>query len=140
MPFVSPVTVIGLVAPVAVMPPGREVTVYPVIAVPPSDSGGTKETDALPPAGSAMVLALTPVGALGLQAAGVTVIEDDAPAPIALFALRLNVYSILLRPVTTIGLDALVIVTLLAGVTKVNVYDVTSMPPLDTGALKAIVA
>jgi hypothetical protein len=75
-----------------------------------------------------------------LVAAGVTETEDDAPAPITLFALRLNVYSVLLRPVTIIGLDALVIVMLLAGVTKVNVYDVTGMPPLDAGALKAIVA
>lgn len=117
VPFVSPVTVIGLAVPVAVMPPGREVTVYPNIAVPPSDSKGVKETNALPPAVSALVDALTPVGAPGLVAAGVTETEDDAPAPIMLFALRLNVYSILLRPVTVIGLDALVIVMLLAGVT-----------------------
>ena len=140
VPFVSPVTVIGLAAPVPVMPPGYDVAVYPVIAVPPSDSGGVKKTNALPPAGSALVHALIPVGAPGLVAAGVTETEDDAPAPITLFALRLNVYSMFLRPVTIIGLDDLVIVMLLAGLTKVNVYDVTGMPPLDAGALKAIVA
>ena len=122
------------------MPSGCEVAVYPNIAVPPSDSGGVKKTNAVPPAVSAPVLAFTPVGAPGLVAAGVTETEDDAPAPTTLFAVRLNVYSIFLRSVTIIGLDDLVIVMLLAGLTKVNVYDVTGMPPLDVGALKAIVA
>ena len=122
------------------MPPGYEVAVYPNIAVPPSDTGGVKKTNALPPAVSALVRALTPAGAPGLVADGVTEMEDDALAPITLFALRLNVYSMFLRPVTIIGLDALVIVMLLAGLTKVNEYDVTGMPPLDAGALKAIVA
>ena len=35
MPFVKPVIVIGLDKPVAVMLPGDEVTVYPVIDEPP---------------------------------------------------------------------------------------------------------
>ena len=39
MPFVSPVTTSGLPAPVAVFPPGDEVTVYEVIAAPPFDAG-----------------------------------------------------------------------------------------------------
>ncbi len=61
VPFVNPVNVNGLVVPVAVMPPGAEVTVYDVIAQPPSDEGAVQLTVACPlPAA-----ALTPVGALG---------------------------------------------------------------------------
>jgi hypothetical protein len=44
VPFVKPVTVIGLDAPVAVMLPGLEVTVYDVIALPPFEAGGVKLT------------------------------------------------------------------------------------------------
>ena len=49
VPLVSPVTVIGDEAPVAVRPPGEEVTVYPVIAAPPVFVGAVKLTVALPP-------------------------------------------------------------------------------------------
>jgi hypothetical protein len=47
VPFVNPVTV-ALVAPVvdAVKPPGDDVTVYPVIAVPPLLAGAVHDTDA----------------------------------------------------------------------------------------------
>jgi hypothetical protein len=44
VPYVSPVTIIGLVAFVAVRPPGLDVTVYPVIALPPFTAGGVKAT------------------------------------------------------------------------------------------------
>ena len=44
MPFVRPVTVIGVNAPVAVMPPGLEVAVYEAIALPPFDVGAVKLT------------------------------------------------------------------------------------------------
>ena len=37
--MLSPVTVIGLAVPVAVKPPGLEVTLYPVIAEPPLLTG-----------------------------------------------------------------------------------------------------
>ena len=40
----SPVTVIGLAVPVAVIPPGLEVTVYPVIAEPPLLTGAVNVT------------------------------------------------------------------------------------------------
>lgn len=40
--MVRPVTVIGLVAPVAVIFPGLEITVYPVITAPPLIPGGEK--------------------------------------------------------------------------------------------------
>jgi len=48
--LVSPDTVIGLADPVAVMLPGLQVTVYPVIAEPPVLPGGVNatETDPLP--------------------------------------------------------------------------------------------
>jgi hypothetical protein len=38
--------VIGEEEPVAVIPPGEEVTLYPVIAEPPSLAGAVKVTDA----------------------------------------------------------------------------------------------
>jgi hypothetical protein len=44
VPFVSPTTVMGDIAPVAVMPPGDDVTVYPVIDVPPVKAGAVKVT------------------------------------------------------------------------------------------------
>ena len=44
--MVSPVTITGLAAPVPVILPGLEVTVYPVIAEPPSLTGAENITDA----------------------------------------------------------------------------------------------
>jgi len=44
VPLASPVTVIGLLVPVAVFPPGLAVTVYPVIAAPPLFAGALKAT------------------------------------------------------------------------------------------------
>ena len=41
--MVRPVTVNGLALPVAVRPPGLEVTVYPVMAAPPLETGAVKE-------------------------------------------------------------------------------------------------
>ena len=59
MPLVRPVTVIGELAPLAVAPPGVAVTVYPVIAEPPSFVGAVNDTVAwVFPA-----VADTPVGA-----------------------------------------------------------------------------
>ena len=42
--MVKPVTVIGLAVPVFIIPPGLEVTVYPVIADPPLLVGKVNET------------------------------------------------------------------------------------------------
>ena len=67
MPLVSPGTVIGEDVPVAVKPPGEEVTVYPVIGEPPS-FGAVKLTLALP----LLPLALIPVGTPGAIGTGVT--------------------------------------------------------------------
>ena len=68
--------------------PGDDVTVYWVIAAPPSDAGAVHETtaSALPP------VADTPVGAPG-KVAGITTLEDvDAdPVPTLLVAVTVNV-------------------------------------------------
>ena len=42
--MLRPVTAIGLAVPVPVIPPGLDVTVYPVIAEPPSLAGAVKAT------------------------------------------------------------------------------------------------
>jgi len=64
VPFVSPVTVIGLDEPVAVMLEGFEVTEYDVTELPPLEAGGAKLTVAceLP------AVAVAPVGAPGAVA------------------------------------------------------------------------
>ena len=46
MPFVRPATNIGDDVPVAVILPGLDVIVYPVISEPPLIKGAVKETDA----------------------------------------------------------------------------------------------
>ncbi len=87
MPFVKPVTLQEVVAVVQVNPPGEEVTVYVVIALPPLDPGAVQLTtdDAL------ATVPETPVGAPG-TVLGVTF--DDVPAvefPAALIAITENV-------------------------------------------------
>ena len=86
--MVSPLTVIGLAPPVAVMPPGFDVTRYDVIALPPLEAGGVKLTVAWALPGVAVPM----TGAPG-NPAGVT--EPDAadagPVPIALIACTVKV-------------------------------------------------
>ena len=86
VPLAKPNTVIGAAAgpaTVPVKPPGDDVAVYPVIALPPSDTGAVKVTMAcaFPP------VAVPIVGASG-AAAGITGFEgpDAAPVPMALIA------------------------------------------------------
>jgi hypothetical protein len=47
VPLVKPDTVIGLVDPVAVILPGEDVTVYPVIALRPVFDGAVNETESV---------------------------------------------------------------------------------------------
>ena len=61
MPLVSPLTITGEALPVPTIPPGLEVTVYPVIAEPFAE-GALNETDAVPPL---VEVAITPAGASG---------------------------------------------------------------------------
>jgi hypothetical protein len=139
VPFVKPVTVIGLDAPVAVMLPGLEVTVYEIIALPPFEAGGVKLTVAwaLP------AVAVTPVGAPGTVGLGlgVTLFEaaDAGPLPIALVAFTVKVYAVpFVSPVRIIGLDAPVAV-MLPGL-EVTVYEVIALPPFEAGGAKLTVA
>ena len=57
--MVRPDTTISVVSPLAVMPPGVDVTVYSVISAPPVKAGGVKLTVALP----SPAVAVTSVGA-----------------------------------------------------------------------------
>ena len=109
-PFVKPVTVIGEDVPVALIPPGEAVTVYPVIADPPVFVGAVKLRVALPlPPLAEMV-----VGVPGAVIGDVTADEapDDVPAPTALVAVTVYVYATpFVKPVTVIGEDVPVAVT-----------------------------
>jgi len=102
VPFVSPVTVIGLDAPLSVKPPGDDVTVYEVTAVPPLAAGALKLTVACVfPA-----TADTPVGAPG-TILGVTLLDapDALLVPTVLVAVTVNVYAVpFVKPVTVMGL------------------------------------
>jgi len=137
VPLVSPVTVIGDEAPVAVKPSGEEVTVYPVIADPPVFVGAVKLTVALPLLTVAEILIGTP----GAVVAGVT--ADDAleavPVPTELVATTVKVYAVpLVSPVTVIGDEEPVAVRLPGE--EVTVYPVIAAPPVFVGAVKLTVA
>jgi hypothetical protein len=115
IPFVRPVTVIGLPVPVCVTPPGLQLTVYPVIGEPPLEAGAVKLTVACP----SPPRALTPAGAPGTElpppgAVGATPLDgaDGAPIPVLLLARTVHVYAVpFVRPVTVSGLAAPVFVT-----------------------------
>jgi hypothetical protein len=87
--LLRPDTVIGEDAPVAVRPPGEEVTVYPVIADPPVFVGAEKLTDALP----LLAVAAIPVGVPGTVVAGVTGAEplEELPEPLPFVAVTVKV-------------------------------------------------
>jgi hypothetical protein len=99
--------------PVPVPPAGEEVTVYPVIALPPSDEGTVKLTVAwaLPAA------AITPVGAPGtVGAVGVTAVEaaEGTELPTAFVATTVKVYGVpFVKPVTIIEVVVPIAVTVL---------------------------
>ena len=141
MPLASPVIVIGLLAPVAVIPPELEVTVYVVIAASPLLAGAVNVTVASPL--TPVAVAVTMVGASGAPA-GVTDVEAAILIPTALVAVTVNVYAIpLVSPVTVIGLEAPLTGTCPAlgvGVICVTVYPVISEPPSLAGAPNKIVA
>jgi hypothetical protein len=93
--------VIGEFPPVAVNPPTLEVTVYPVIAEPPFDTGAVNEIVACP----FPLTATTPVGASG-TVAGVTVLLalDEVLVPEIFVAVTVNEYEFpFVNPVTIIG-------------------------------------
>ncbi len=102
MPFVRPLTTIGLATPVAVNAPGEDVTVYPVTAEPPSETGAVNETEAsVFPA-----VADTIVGASG-TVAGVAAADavEGSESPAEFVATIVNVYATpFVNPLTTMGL------------------------------------
>ena len=104
-----PGTVIGLPAPMAVVPPGEAVTVKWEKGESPDSDGRSKLTVAwLSPA-----VATTPVGAVGAQN-GVTALlgADTGPGSVPFAAVTTNVYVMpWTSPVTAIGLDVPVAVT-----------------------------
>jgi hypothetical protein len=75
-------------AVLAVIPPGVEVTVYPVIALPPLSAGAVQLT----PAEAFPAVAVTLVGAPG-TAIGVTLLDaaEAGPSPAAFVATTVNV-------------------------------------------------
>ena len=90
VPFVRPVTVHDVVAPLAthVAPPGDAVTVYELIAAPPFETGAVQDTtdDAF-----TALVAPTEVGAPG-TVEGTTAADTAAtPVPDAFVAVTLNV-------------------------------------------------
>ena len=97
--MVSPVTTIGEPAPLAVMLPGLEVTVYPVMADPPLLAGAANATlaCALPAVAVPMTGAPgTPVGVTLFDAA------EAGLVPIPLVAVTVKVYAVpLVSPVMT---------------------------------------
>ena len=114
VPLVSAPTVAD-VAPVvvAVLLPGDEVTVYPVIALPPSDTGAVHDTDAC----ALPATAVTPVGEPG-GPAGVIAADgvDDGPVLTAFLAVTMNVYAVpLVNPVTVADVAPVVVAVLPPG-------------------------
>ena len=89
VPLSSPLTVIGLAVPVPVIPPGLEVTVYPVMARPPLLDGTPNVTEAW----AFPFVAVPIVGASG-TVVGVTEFEGGelaGPVPIAFVAVTVKV-------------------------------------------------
>lgn len=136
VPFVSPDTVIGELAPLPVNPPGLDVTVYPVIVAPPLSLGAVNETVACPfPA-----VAETAVGAAGIVLGVTAVLAVDAvPVPRLFIAATVNVYAVpFVRPVTVMG--ELVPVAVTPPGLDVTVYCIISKPPLSVGGVNVTVA
>lgn len=101
--LVNPVTVSGDAPPVAVKPPGLDVTVYEVIAEPPLNTGGVKVIVASP----SPLVAVPIVGASGTVAGVTELLALEAePVPTALVAVTVNVYAVPFdKPVTVNGED-----------------------------------
>src|SRR5206468_3379763 len=136
VPFVNPPTV-AVVAPAAaeaVAPPGDAVTVYPVIALPPSEAGAVQCSSAERRAGGAG----TPAGGPGTPV-GVTALEgaDAAPGPLALPATTVNVYDVPFAKPPTVALVAPAAADTVAPPgDAVTVYPVIALPPSEAGAVQ----
>ena len=111
---------------VTVLPPGVVVTVYPVIADPPSVEGASQETTAA----VLRAVAVTPVGAVGIVLGVTAELAGDAgEVPTALAAVTVNVYAVpLVRPVT-VAVVIPVVATVMPPGAAVTVYPVIADPP-----------
>ena len=136
VPLVKPVT-LALVPEltVAVNPPGLEVTVYPVMAEPPS-KGAVQETVASP----FPFVAVTPVGAPGMVT-GVTEeeAEDADELPAAFIATTVKVYAVPFDSPVTVAVVPVTVAVNPPGL-DVTVYPVMVEPPLLAGAAQETVA
>lgn len=93
-----PVTSQDVDADSQVRPPGAAVTVYFVIAAPPSEAGADQDTVTCPSPAETDVIAGAPGTVAGITESEVA---EVAPTPIAFVAVTVNVYGVpLLRPVT----------------------------------------
>ena len=124
---------------VALAPTGLEVTVYEVMALPPSLSGAVQETEAE----ASPAVAVTPVGAPGTVAGafGVTLFDgaEAALLPTAFVAITVNVYVVpFVRPVSVA--DVPVTVALAPTGLEDTVYEVMALPPSLSGAVQETVA
>ena len=91
----------GLAAPFCENAP--HVAVYPVIAAPPFEAGGVKDTVAWPLPGVAVPI----VGAPGAPAGVTLTVPEGGPLPAAFVARTVHVTVVpLVRPVTVMGLPA----------------------------------
>jgi hypothetical protein len=135
-PLVNPVIVIGELPPLAVNPPGLEVTVYEVIVEPPLNPGAENVIVASPFPRVAVPI----IGASGTVAGVTELLDADAlPVPAPFVAVTVNVYvTPLVSPVTTIGEEPPVAV--IPPGEEVTVYEVIAEPPLLPGAENVIVA
>ena len=121
---------------VAVTPPGDEITVYSVMALPPSEAGAVHEITARTSSG----IADTSVGAPGTVG---VVTEFDASevalVPMEFVAVTVKVYAVpFVRPITMTEVPVVVAVTPLGS--DVTVYSVTVLPPSSNGAFQVTVA
>lgn len=101
--MVSPVTVSGLVAPLAVRvaPPPVQDAVYVVMADPPFEAGAVKAIDAL----ALPAVPVPMVGAPGTPSGVALTLAEALPAPEELVAVTEQLYVVpLVRPVTVMGL------------------------------------
>jgi acyl-coenzyme A thioesterase PaaI-like protein len=122
-----------VVAVVQVNEPGEDVTVYPVIAAPPVETGAVQDTTAW---AFAAPVALTAVGAPG-TVDGVAAAEaiEAAPVPETFVAVTVNVYDVpFVRPVTVH--DVVAVVQVNEPGEDVTVYELIEAPPLLTGAVQ----
>jgi hypothetical protein len=126
--------VIGLVAPLAVIPPGFDVTVYDCTGLPPLSSGGAKLTTAKPSLGAADTLSGGEIAVFDVQWIGI-VPADSGPLPNCVVACTVKTYvSPFVIPVIRTGL--VVVVALSDPSVDETVYDWIGRPPVLTGGPK----